>query len=261
MKKNDLIVYWAPTAFSLKNESWNFLYSDPKPIFSQFSNNEKYIINKEHKRGFIKCPATQDLFKNVFYFENMLDADMNFDLNNIGYDINKNYHPEHYPINVPFLGNGLSLRIVRDMTIKNYLSLEYNMSWIFFAEEPVIARITAPYFPYNTPVEGAILASGEFDIGQWFRPYRLNYEVPVNSTNFRLKVEDPLFYIEFKTDKNIVFKRFNFDDNLAALGTECARSPNIFGKNKKLIERYTLGKKSRLRERVLSEIKKNIYEN
>jgi hypothetical protein len=261
MKKNDLIVYWAPTAFLLKNESWNFLYSEPKPVFSQFSNNEKYVINKENKRSFIKCPATQNLFKNVFYFENTADANINFDLNNLGYDINKNYPPEHYPVNIPFSGNGMGLRVVRDMTIKDYLSIEYNMSWIFFAEEPVVARMTPPYFPYNEPTENSIMASGEYDIGQWFRAYRLNYEVPTSSTKFNLKPGDPLFYIEFKTDKNIIFKRFDFTDKLQALATESAISPNIFGKNKKLLDRYALGKKSRLRERVLFEIKKNVYES
>ena len=75
-----------------------------------------------------------------------------------------------------------------------------------------------------------------------------------------MKQEDPIFYIEFKTDKNIIFKRFEFNEKTMSLGTECARSPNIFGKNKKLVDRYILGKKTGLRERVLTEIKKNLYE-
>lgn len=256
MGKNNktITIYWSPGTFDREEESWEMFYSDPKKVISQFNGHTKIKKEPNTSKPIFTCPATKDLVNNLFYFDYPMNADLNFDLVNNYSNSNKIYP---YLINAE--GLGLSLSTPRPTSLEGYFPLTYNMSWLLFADEPLVARFTPPYFPFYSPMEGAVLASGEFDIGQWFRPFHLDYHVPITTTSFKLTSNDPLFYIELKTDKEVVFKRYRLTKELAALGRECVQSPKLFGPFKKLQERYDFAQKSKMKERVLAEIKENLY--
>jgi len=136
------------------------------------------------------------------------------------------------------------------------------MSWLFFCEEPLLARFTAPYFPPKSPAKDAILAMGEFDIGLWFRNFNLDYMIPDGSTNFDINIDDPLFYLQLYTNKKVVFKRFIHTDITQKLSEEFSQTSNRRGKKMGISfnKRYELSRKTMLPELVLNEIKKNLVE-
>lgn len=239
-------VYWS-NCVPIEDSSWNFLYREPEPIYNDF-------LNIKINNPFFACPANTDMIKNIYSIKSNLEDRFNFPENYLK-SINGPYGSSEYLSNI---GNKLALISTRESALKGYKDIRYNMSWIFFAEKPLIMKVTAPYYPPKSPIEGAILQSGEFDIGQWFRPYNLGYFIPENAKEMSISIDDPLVYLEFKTEDSINFKRFNMTNNLSNLYSEFTESPPRYGKRKSLLERYSMAKRSNMTEIVLSEIKKNL---
>ena len=261
MKEDTLTVYWSTTA-STSKESWSQLYNSPRNVFNHY----RSARNPESgDTSFFACPAMTGLFENVFQFTSAIDDEV-FLPNTME---NRNFDHAHFfqhfdgtsnYFNIPESKSKVTAQNYRNSSIEGYMNATYNLSWIFFTDEPVIARMTAPYFPPKTPAEGVILAAGEFDIGSWFRPYNLDYHIPNGTKSLVFKEDDPLFYLEIKTDKKVVFKRFKMNDQLQNLSDECSQSPKRYSRFKKLSDRYKKSRESMIPELVLSEIKNNIIE-
>jgi hypothetical protein len=101
---------------------------------------------------------------------------------------------------------------------------------------------------------------GEFDIGQWFRP--INWELQMWEKEGILSFEEgePAFYLEFKTDKKLVFKKVKLTEEIRNVSAECGTSPKYFGKFLPLEKRYKRFREAGMRERLLSELRANVIE-
>lgn len=250
---NEIIVYWAPATFIPSSQSWNFLYREPYPLFLDLVS-----MKSKDKRdnNIFSCPVSNDFFKNIFSVKSNLAESFDFPEGFL-----KNAETiQDFPYELGPINNKVSIQKVRESSYLNYVDIVYNMQWIFFSEEPLIARFTQPYYPAKSPCEGSLLSSGEFDIGRWFRKYNLNYHIPIDAKTFSIEVDDPLFYIELMTDKKVIFKRFNFTDSLYQLSNEFSQSPTRYGKFWPLSERYEMAKKSKVLDVVLKEIKNNLVD-
>lgn len=252
-EKDTITVYWSPGQFTNSEPySWNQFYSEPtlvsEPILEQ---RQKDPTN----RVIFGCPAYVEGLKNVYEVRSVHSEDVTFP-----HDLWKNL-PTDYPQAIP-TNSKLGFQLVRLSSIEGHVDLTYNMSWLFFADEPIEARFTAPYFPPKSPAKNGLLAIGTFNIGMWFRQFNLDYMVPQGSNRFVIEDNDPLFYVQFLTTKKIVFKRFVHTDALQKLAEEFAQTSNR--RHKKMgvtfTSRYALSKKTKLPELVLSEIKKNLVE-
>lgn len=241
-------VYWS-NCIVPEESSWSFLYREPEPLYNDF-------LKIKIDNPFFACPAIIDTMKNIYVIKSNIEDKFEFPDNYLK-SINGPYGGSEF---LPTIGNKISLISTRQSALMGYKDIKYNMSWIFFAEESLNMKVTAPYYPPKTPIDGAILQSGEYDIGQWFRPYNLGYFIPENAKHMSISVDDPLAYLEFKTDKNINFKRFNMTNQLVNIYSEFTQSPNRYGRRKSLIERYSMAKKANMTELVLAEIKKNLVE-
>jgi hypothetical protein len=111
-----------------------------------------------------------------------------------------------------------------------------------------------------SPAEGVMLSTGQFNIGEWYRDYHLDYHIPFGTKELNFKENQSLFYLEVRTDKKVVFKRYNLTIELRKLADECVTSSVIYGSNKPLLHRYNMFNKSLSPQRVLSYIKENIVE-
>jgi hypothetical protein len=151
----------------------------------------------------------------------------------------------------------LQVKVLRPPSIEGTSNIVYNMSWLMFADEPLVAKFTAPYFPATSPAKDVILSAGEFDIGQWFRDFNLDYHVPYGTKELNFEENQPLFYVEFKTDKKIILKRFMLTNEIRNLASECAESRNRYGSFFSLPQRYNMAKESKMSEQILSLIKQN----
>lgn len=246
---DELIIYWTPQAFVTSKESWNLLYQKPRNVYSE-------LIDMSSTKSPIRlCPATKDNLTKTFSIYSALEESIDFS------DIDLEELDKNTPIQTNFnIRSVIALQKDRESSFPGYLNFSYNLSWLFFAEEPVIARFTAPYFPTSSPAQGAYLAPGQFDIGQWFRPFNLDYHIPYSTKSFNINTTDPLFFVEIFTNKKVVFKRFVKNAVIDNIATEMSSAPAIYTPFKKLSQRYDMFNKSQIREILLKEIKKEIIE-
>ena len=243
--KDTVTIYWSSGNFTTEDPSWELAYQNPVSTFSK-------LITANTELGIMpRCPAVKNLLKNTFSFESAftdtfaLPSDM---MASIAYT-------EEEKVHIP-TESRLRIAKLRKTSYEGFININYNMSWVFFADEPLEVKITAPYFPNVSPVPGALLSPGIFDIGRWYRPIRLDYHVPLSAETFEINEGDALFYLEALTKKKVVFKRYVMSPRLTSMMTESAESPIRYKKNASLEERYLMGEKSSLADRVLTEIKK-----
>jgi hypothetical protein len=253
MNKDKLVIYWAPGQFTSEDpHSWNQFYSAPLPVSSRVLSMKSPDAGG---RSIFACPAYAESLTNVF--EVSANHDEKVTIPSIFFE----QPPTQYPFTLP-VDSVLSLELPRESSFKDYLDVAYNMSWLFFSEEPVKVRFTAPYFPNKSPSKDALLALGEFDIGVWFRNFNLDYLIPKGSYDFSIQSGDPLFYLQVFTEKDVVFKRFIHTPSTQKLAEEYAQLGNL--RKKKLgvnfSKRYEISKSAQLPKLVLNEIKKNVVE-
>jgi len=97
-----------------------------------------------------------------------------------------------------------------------------------------------------------------FNIGSWFRPYFTEIQMWNNHGELIIKENEPIFYVEFLTDKKIKLVRFKYTKKLLTYSQHCVDAPSIFGLNLPLVKRYEKFKQSKMRDIILKEIKENI---
>jgi hypothetical protein len=246
-KKDTITVYWAPSKFNTGEQSWNMLYKEPRHVLSSVHKKNK------NKGEMIACPSMKDTFKNIYSFDSAIDDSFSLPaafLKTIADTENRN---EMVPTD-----SKLMVYKSRKSSVEKHINLGYNLGWIFFASEPLEARMTAPFFPSASPVKNAMLSAGQFNIGKWFRSFELDYHIPVTSTRFEVAKNQPLFFLEFLTDKKIVFERFELTPKLQNYSIDMASSPMRYGKKKSLIERYLMAHGAGMPKIILSEIRKNL---
>jgi hypothetical protein len=210
------------------------------------------------------CPAFKDTTRNVFVFKNPVENIVTFPKGFLEAAAQEIAKHENYPTNSRSFGADLNskifLNVIRKSSFEGYANVFYNFMWLFVAEEPVIAKSTPPYYPHSSPADGAMLSMGEFDIGQWFIPFQLDYHIPMSTEKMTFLEGDDLLYLHILTDRPVVFKRFMRTPTIAQLQIECGAASARYGLFKPLTEKYVMAKKAKLREQMISEIKKNLVE-
>ena len=251
MKKRDEIeVYWAPGSFIPEDESWAFLYQEPRPVLRD-------IVKKSlPKASMLTCPALKTTLKNVFSLDAVI-ADRH-ELNPA--ELAEMAHKKDGIKSLANTGGKIPLFQPRETALDGYVNLSYGLRWLFFASEPLTIRLTAPYYPTYSPTEGALFATGEFDIGKWYRQVNLDWLIPTESKSFEFKEDSSLAFIEFMTDKKIIFKRYNLNKTLMNLAFETSNTSTTMGRHMTLIQRYRQAHSAKIPAIVLSEIRKNLVE-
>lgn len=249
MKKKETVkVYWAPFPFVDNEEQWNMLYMDPKPVADSFYSN----LNDEPE--IVKCPVIRGSMKNIFSLNSNIEDIIKLD-EDLVKKIYNDTSKEIYQIPVE---SKLPLVRPRASSYKNFININYNMSWIFFSEDSLIMRTSPPTFPVVMPAENSILAFGKIDIGKYYRSINLDYHIPIDTKVFSIKEDQPLIFLEFETDKNIEFVRFKNTPLLKKLENEFSHAPDRWGWGIPLSKRYRMAEKSNILRFISSEIKKNI---
>ena len=245
-KKEPITVYWAPAQFLLDNESWNFVYQEPKSVSKDFYDN----LHKGTDSS--RCPAARFFYHNTFSINSVIEDKFRFPQGML-YDL---YNTDEIHMRLP-VDTNVAIEKTRQNEMIDHVNLSYNLAWFFFSEEDLMMRFSAPYFPASSPMKGARLASGSFDIGKWLRPVNLEYYVPLDVTEFSVEEDQPLAFVEFDTDRPVVLQRFNLNQRLANIVGEIVESDR-YGFLRSLQDRYNLFKKTRMRDIIIAEIKKNL---
>lgn len=242
MSKKPITVYWSP-AFSLVNPNeLSLLYAKPKPLYKELHETR---VDDLQPGNVLACPAFSNKYKKTYVFRSTQSSHYEYD-----------YENENRILNT--LGN-TSFHISGN----RYQALSFGPTFlfsfynIFFADEPLNAFFTPPYYHEPKYTKYGSVIPGEFDIGQWFRPFSFEMQTWKNKGEIIIEEEEPLFYVEFKTDRPIIFKQFVMNEKLAKYAKMCAESTNLIGFHKTLSYRYNKFKQTGLKERILFEIKNN----
>ncbi len=249
MSKEDTInVYWAP-AYDVvdfdtnKIKEWGMLYPDPKNLFNSLNEEKR---NDSGTTSFFTCPATKNLFKKIYAFKNTLNSEYFYDFSNN----NKTIQPTSREY--------LNVEQAHDYNINVGPLIKINLNYIFFADKPLNASFTAPFFSNSEYLQYGTPVPGEFDIGQWFRPYNLELQMWRTSGKLKIKSGEDLFYTKFNTEKKIKLHRFYMNEKLESYMYHCMQYRDMFGQFRPLAERYLSFKNARLRDSILKEINKNL---
>jgi hypothetical protein len=250
-EKDPIIVYWAPHSIADDDAlpgNWNMMYQDPVNVFKHWTQFDINIKDTTHE-SFIKCPAFKNLTKNLYAWNWPVDS--KYEYNAISTDANQ--------IEVtPLTDSYVSCAPPRNQTMTIGPSLEFSYRLHMFAEEPVEIMLTGPYLQQVEYQKYGFLTSGQFDIGQWFRTLNVEIQLYGNSGELYIKKDEPIFYVNFLTDRKIIFKRFELTQEIDTYSRKCITAKHLFGLKMPLAESYNLFNKSRTRDIILKKIKENL---
>lgn len=248
----ELVVYWAPWLmkgwagakpdFSVPSE---IMFSSPSSLWSELT---KQMYEQDVSRNFFQCPAVRDTFLPTYVIYNPLTSSAEVEIKENG-EIGEVKQ-------IATRDTQVRITMPHAPSINNQLLVVYNLQHLFFAEEPVLMRLTSPWFHKAPHMQYGSLIPGNYDIGRWFRPLNFEYNLWDGGTKLHIEAGEPIAYIEFGTDRKIVLKRFEVTEKLYTIGGEVihARAKNW----KTLGARYELFDRSPMRKIILKEISGNL---
>lgn len=245
-KKDTVNVYWAPSIdYSGTSQEWEMLYPDPENLYNSLIKLKNKNVSGR-QATFFQCPAARRQFQNTFVFKNVLDAEYKYDFTENKQEI------------LPTSSTYISYNLRKDFGLTVGPSVTFDLSYSFFADQPLEAFFSQPTFSISEYTKYGSLFPGNFDIGRWFRPYNMEVQLWNNKGVIKFKEDDPLFYVYFNTDKKINLQRYKHTPKLQKYIEHCTQAPATMGANLPLISRYKRFTESRFNETILKEIKKNL---
>lgn len=242
--EKEINVYWWPA-----EKNWNLLYNDPinlQEFLYKMKNKNK---NKNsNARSMFECPAFSDKTKKTFFFTSPMSVEYEYDFT----DPENSYIIPKNPL-MPYL----ETKILRPPTINKQPLFQLSLFYCFFSEESLTASVTPPFLHNSNFTKQGIPPTGSYDIGNWLRAYPLEIMLWNEAGTFKLEKDEPLFYIEFLTDRPIKFQRVETTEKLIDYMTQCVVAPATIESRVPLITRYETFKKTRMKDLVMKEIKEN----
>lgn len=240
----EITVYYASPDNLNQTEDWSILYKEPVSLSSLLNKNINKNRNKElGNRAYLSCTAYQNISKNLYVLENPIESSYKI-INNVALSTGK---------------NSLSATIKREPQLNNQILLEYSYPIILFSDESLEVQFTAPYFINAPHIQYGSVTPGQYNIGKWFRPIQIEFNLWSNVDEFVIKQDEPLAFINFLTDKKIKFKMFEMSNELAKIMNVCSTASS-WESNVPLVNRYVRFHESKMLNKTLAKIKERIIE-
>jgi hypothetical protein len=238
MNKNEVIVYWGMLTQPDRQNLVNLIWSPPAPLITTLPSGHSNRVEGNYRA----CTAFKELNKNIFVVKNAFDAKvkMSGDFENPSFE-------------------GEDIWIPRAAGLKNRYSVDYDIRWGFFCEEPLEMRVGPPYFHNTSDRSSAHIAVGQFNIGKWFRGANPCYILWEGQDELTLKKDEPMLYFEFMTDKKVILKQYDATADIVNMANEVGNITN-YVKLEPLSELYERFFKTNRRAKILKLIKDNLLE-
>jgi hypothetical protein len=249
--KGPIVVYWAPNSIAEDNVgpgNWNLLYHDPINLFKYWSEFDIKSSDKD-QASFMKCPAFKNLSKNLYAWNWPIDSSYTYNANSG--EVNQ---IEVFPTTESFM----ACHPPRNQTMTTGPSIEFSYRIHMFAEEPVEVMLTGPYLQKVEYQKYGFLTSGQFDVGKWFRTLNVEIQLHENSGELHIKKDEPIFYVNFLTDRKIILKRFELTKEIDSYSRKCITAKSMLGYRMPLSESYNIFAKSRMKDILIKKIKENL---
>lgn len=246
MKNDDVVnIYWSPffQSYDHHEDEMTMLFKNPTNLFNELIQNKS---NSSSNLSIFSCPAFKQKTKNTYVFRNSLESEYKFKVveNNVELSGTKE--------------NQMNARVIREPSLSIGPQVLFDLQYLFFSDQQIEADFSQPTFHQAKYTNYGTVIPGSFNIGSWFRPFAFEVQMWSNEGKFIVEEDEPIFYVNFKTDKKIKLHRFNNNPRLDALARHCVRSPNLFGQHLPLWKRYKRFNETSMREIVLNEIKNNL---
>lgn len=169
------------------------------------------VKNRSKTTEFLKCPAVQDFFKNVFVLRSPVDL-------TIVIDVDGSIRIEEQ--NQMFFDNFI---INRTTPEDNYRCLSLNFNTLFTTESDVEMEQFPAFMEENDFVQNTRIVPGKFNIGRWIRPLEFSFEINSSEEMKKIKIKrgDALCYVRFLTDEKVVIEQSDFTQDLYNVISAC----------------------------------------
>jgi hypothetical protein len=216
------VVYWSTWTSPDREPLMNLILDTPKQFLSTLPPETDDKAN-----SYRRCYASKNSFGNYFVITNPFDTEA--EVGGL---------PDQ-----PVLRQDRDLFFLNRPAFKNVHTLEYDFKWVFFSEQPVELELVHPYMHKTESSNYGYVASGSYDISKWFRPIGATYNLWENTNNLKLKKDEPLFYVNFKTKNKIILKQFALTPEIKYIAEACLKYKFIVPNQqlKNLYNRFTQG--------------------
>jgi hypothetical protein len=245
-KTSPLIIYWAICA--VENSAHRTLLADihfnsvMKDISKRRAKSPKVPRSKNYlaQGSYHLCTALHNLSDNMFFLNSPFDIDI--ELDNEG-QIIPSKRSEWFN--------------ERGQTMDDAFNLDFDYEIHLFSEDPVEITLTPPYLHQSSIPKYGFVSAVKWDISSWFRPVVLIFQLWPGVRELRIKQGEPLMYISFNTERQIVFKQFRQTPTVRQISTACLEHKFLFQflPLKKMYDKFF---RQGLRDDLLKEIKNNI---
>jgi hypothetical protein len=233
-RSNEVVIYWSPLSVPAVESlsRLNMMWGKPVPLLTLVK-----------PGSYKKCSGAKNFFKNTFTFLNPLDVSISVDTNTWTYETN---------LDAWMLRNG-------DVPIQGEVAVDYDFSWLFFCEEPMTMKVTPPYLHNTLAQQYGTIASGHYDISKWFRAVGPAYLLWEGNNFLSIKKGDPSFYIEFLTEKKVILKQFESNEEINQMAKQTAQLKRVFPFEslETIYDRFINGNRHK---RLLKLIKENLLD-
>jgi hypothetical protein len=232
-------VYWANVPDG--DLDWSITFEEPKSLIHELSINK----NKNNPDdNFLRCPAVTDLGKNLFVIKSPLNSSASFII-------------EDGKVSNEMEGGNGKWVVNRPPSLSNQLLTSFSHPIVFFAGEDLDVMVSDPYFSKTPHSSWGAIVPGTYNCGSWFRPIHMEFNVWPGITEVSLQEGEPMAYIKFFTEKNVILKRFTMTKELVDTAKTCS-SAGWWEPRVPLAKRYARFKQSKRDKFVLNLIKNNL---
>jgi hypothetical protein len=238
MNDQEVIVYWGMLTQPDRQNLVNLIWAPPTPIITTLPPGHSNTVEGNYRA----CTAFRELNRNIFVVKNAFDSKVK-----MSGDFEK-------PI-----CDGEDIWFPRPAGLKNRYSVDFDIRWGFFCEEPLEMRVSSPYLHNTSDKVSGHVAVGQFDIGKWFRGANPCYILWEGKDELELKKDEPLLYFEFMTDKKVILKQYDATQEIVNMANEVGSITNYVKLESlsALYERFAI---SNRRSKILKLIKDNVLE-
>lgn len=232
-------VYWGSGKYDQEDDS--ILYVEPKTVLSSLVTKK----NKGNKTGnYLSCPSVYNLLGNTLVIKAPIDTGVS--IPHRDGEVSRNVR--HY---------GLDWSMVHEPSVIGHPCVVMELPYIFFSEEEIPVILTSPFFEPAPHLSQGNVVPGSMNIGAWFRPINMEFNLHLGVYEFSLKEGEAMAYITFLTDKKIRLHKFKPSLDLIRISNSVVNSTRWEPKVP-LAKRYKRFREAQMQKLVLNEIKKNL---